>query len=60
MAGFGGAMKNMSIGIGSSEGKVLIHTGGKRKIGSIWDGDHWRTALCLRGRDDTAPEGMDA
>ena len=40
--------------------KVLIHTGGKRKIGSIWGGDHWRTALCLRGRDNTAPEGMDA
>ena len=39
MAGFGGAIKNISIGIGSSEGKVLIHTGGKRKNGSIWGGD---------------------
>lgn len=29
MAGFGGALKNMSIGMASSKGKVLIHTGGK-------------------------------
>ena len=36
MAGFGGAIKNISIGLGSSEGKVWIHTGGTRKTGSIW------------------------
>ena len=35
MAGFGGAIKNISIGLGSSEGKVWIHSGGKRKSGSI-------------------------
>lgn len=29
MAGLGGAIKNISIGIASSEGKVIIHTGGK-------------------------------
>lgn len=29
MAGFGGALKNMSIGMASSNGKVQIHTGGK-------------------------------
>ncbi len=29
MAGFGGAIKNISIGIGSREGKCLIHTAGK-------------------------------
>ncbi|MBD5340081.1 MAG: DUF362 domain-containing protein [Bacteroides sp.] len=29
MAGFGGALKNISIGIGSSAGKTWIHTGGK-------------------------------
>ena len=28
MAGYGGAIKNMSIGIGSSEGKLWIHSGG--------------------------------
>lgn len=34
MAGFGGAIKNISIGIASSEGKSHIHTGGKG--GSMW------------------------
>ena len=29
MGGFGGALKNISIGIGSSKGKVHIHTAGK-------------------------------
>jgi hypothetical protein len=29
MAGFGGAIKNISIGLGSSEGKINIHTAGK-------------------------------
>ena len=29
MAGYGGAIKNISIGIGSQEGKCLIHTAGK-------------------------------
>lgn len=35
MAGFGGAIKNMSIGIASAEGKSWIHTGGKSRSG-IW------------------------
>lgn len=39
MAGFGGAIKNISIGIGSSEGKILIHTGGRRSTGNIWNSD---------------------
>ena len=30
MAGFGGAIKNISIGIASAEGKLLIHAGGGR------------------------------
>lgn len=34
MAGFGGAIKNISIGIASSEGKTHIHTAGKG--GSMW------------------------
>ena len=29
MGGFGGALKNMSIGIGSAKGKMWIHTAGK-------------------------------
>ncbi|MCR5293493.1 MAG: DUF362 domain-containing protein [Eubacterium sp.] len=35
MAGFGGALKNISIGIASSEGKVRIHSGGKLKKPTI-------------------------
>ena len=36
MAGFGGAIKNISIGFGSSMGKVWIHSGGTRTSGSMW------------------------
>ena len=36
MAGFGGAIKNISIGFGSQEGKVWIHSGGTRKTGNIF------------------------
>ncbi len=38
MAGFGGAIKNISIGLGSAEGKCLIHTGGQSHT-SPWGGD---------------------
>ena len=31
MAGYGGAIKNISIGIASSEGKAWIHSGGRSK-----------------------------
>ena len=37
MAGFGGAIKNLSIGCASSEGKAWIHSGGTG--GSMWGGD---------------------
>jgi uncharacterized Fe-S center protein len=37
MGGFGGAIKNMSIGIASKEGKCLIHTAGKSSL-SMWGG----------------------
>ena len=36
MAGFGGAIKNISIGFGSSMGKVWIHSGGTRTTGNIF------------------------
>ena len=37
MGGFGGALKNMSIGIGSSNGKAWIHTAGKtRNPAELW------------------------
>ena len=37
MSGFGGAIKNISFGLGSSEGKGHIHSGGTG--GSIWGGE---------------------
>jgi len=38
MAGYGGAIKNISIGLGSSEGKGWIHSGGTSRT-SIWGGE---------------------
>lgn len=50
MAGFGGAIKNISIGIGSSTGKVWIHTGGERTTGSIMgDIDKFQMAMAEAG-----------
>jgi len=44
MAGFGGALKNISIGIASSQGKTRIHTGGVfSKPRLLWE-------VCLRIR----------
>lgn len=37
MAGFGGAVKNISIGIASSDGKAHIHSGGTG--GNMWSGE---------------------
>lgn len=38
MGGFGGALKNVAIGIASSNGKAWIHSGGKTNDASeIWD-----------------------
>lgn len=37
MAGFGGAIKNISIGIASADGKAHIHSGGTG--GSMWSGE---------------------
>ncbi len=37
MAGYGGAIKNISIGIASSEGKSHIHSGGTG--GNMWSGE---------------------
>ena len=37
MAGFGGAIKNMSIGIASAKGKCYIHSGGT-SLTDIWNG----------------------
>ena len=37
MGGFGGAIKNISIGIASAEGKALIHSAGKSRT-NPWGG----------------------
>ncbi len=38
MGGFGGAVKNMSIGIASSNGKSYIHSAGKLdSVGGLWE-----------------------
>lgn len=38
MAGYGGAIKNISIGLGSSEGKAWIHSSGSSRT-NPWGGD---------------------
>lgn len=47
MAGFGGAIKNVAIGMSSPSGKVYVHTAGTKINGSIWysDQDAWLEAL---------------
>ncbi|MBR1919111.1 MAG: DUF362 domain-containing protein [Spirochaetales bacterium] len=47
MAGFGGAIKNVAIGMSSPKGKVYVHSAGTRTSGSIWysDQDAWLEAL---------------
>lgn len=56
MAGFGGAIKNVGIGISSSSGKVYVHTAGTKTSGSIWysDQDAWLEALAemVKGFND--------
>ena len=46
MAGFGGALKNISIGMASREGKCLIHTDG-RSHDSPWGGDTSAFQECM-------------
>ena len=47
MAGFGGAIKNVGIGISSPSGKVYVHSAGTRTSGSIMNSDQyaWLEAL---------------
>ena len=50
MAGFGGAIKNISIGLGSSEGKSWIHTGGTSKRGISGNQDAFLEAMGDAGK----------
>ena len=47
MAGFGGAIKNVAIGMSSPSGKVYVHTAGTRTSGGIWysEQDAWLEAM---------------
>ena len=61
MGGFGGVIKNMSIGIASPEGKCLIHTAGASST-SPWGGDQDRflesMAEAAKGVADYLGENM--
>lgn len=56
MAGFGGALKNISIGMASREGKCLIHTDG-RNHSNPWGGDTSAFQECMA---EAAKSVMDA
>ena len=51
LAGYGGAIKNISIGISSAEGKGWIHSGGTSKTG-IWGGgqDNFLKSMAEAGK----------
>ena len=61
MAGFGGAIKNVGIGMSSPSGKVYVHSAGTRTSGSIMhsDQDAWLEAMAemvSAVRDHVGPE----
>ena len=61
MAGYGGAIKNVGIGMSSASGKVLVHTAGTKTEGSIWydQQDDWLEALAemVKGMSDYYDNG---
>ena len=61
MAGYGGAIKNVGIGMSSAAGKVLVHTAGTKTSGSIWydKQDDWLEALAemVKGMSDYYDNG---
>jgi uncharacterized Fe-S center protein len=50
MAGLGGAIKNISIGIASSEGKSWIHSGGRSKRGISGDQNAFLDSMAEAGK----------
>ena len=51
MAGYGGAIKNISIGLGSKMGKCLIHTGGRsRRIMLFGNQDKFLKSMAEAGK----------
>lgn len=61
MAGYGGAIKNVGIGMSSAKGKVLVHTAGTKTEGSVWydKQDDWLEALAemVKGMSDYYDNG---
>jgi hypothetical protein len=56
MGGFGGALKNMSIGVASSHGKAHIHGVGVPE--EIWTADHDSFLECMADADKAVMEYM--
>jgi len=50
MAGYGGAIKNISIGIASSSGKSWIHTGGTQRSGLRGNQEHFLMGMAEAGK----------
>ena len=50
MAGFGGAIKNLSIGIASAEGKYWIHSAGTSKTNWVAVNDHFLESMAEAGK----------
>jgi len=56
MGGFGGALKNMSIGVASSHGKALIHGVGDPT--ALWTADHDSFLECMADADKSVMDYM--
>ena len=56
MGGFGGALKNMSIGIASSHGKAHIH--GVGDPSKLWTADHDSFLECMADADKSVLDYM--
>ena len=54
MGGYGGALKQLSIGCASREGKMWIHTGGKQKDGLIGPDNYAEQNVFLESMADAA------
>lgn len=58
IAGFGGALKNISIGMASQEGKCLIHTDGASHT-SPWGGAQDPFLECMAEAGKSVQDGVD-
>ena len=56
MGGYGGALKNISIGIASSHGKAYIH--GVKDVNAMWTADHDSFLECMADASKSVVEYM--